>query len=202
MAQRVELSTEREIKEILKQLAPALRAIGFRGSGQNFRKIEGDFVFVINFQGSRRGDNFFVNLGAQPTFVPAEGDANLERLKEYECILRRRVGNAWDWEMSGERVAALEADILSTQKEFFGNAQTMREALSVDSPETLIRKFCSGTTEARATLHLARAALALGYPRKAIDLAKRRIERAANASILISELKDVIDAANRTTPEQ
>ena len=30
--------------EILKRIAPALRAAGFRGSGQNYRKLEDDFV--------------------------------------------------------------------------------------------------------------------------------------------------------------
>ena len=83
------------VKEVLKRVGPTLRALGFRGSGQNYRKQEGDFIFVINFQGSRWGDRFYVNLGAQPIFIPAEGDADLTKLKEYECVLRRRVGNEW-----------------------------------------------------------------------------------------------------------
>jgi hypothetical protein len=89
--------------------------MGFRGSGQNYRKVDGDFVFVINFQGSRWGDNFYVNLGAQPVFVPAEGKADLTKLKEYECILRRRVGRDWPSVMSDEMLASLEAEIDSTQ---------------------------------------------------------------------------------------
>jgi hypothetical protein len=114
------------MKEVLKRVAPILRALGFRGSGQNYRKAEGDFVFVINFQGSRWGDNFYVNLGAQPVFIPAEGDADLGKLKEYECMLRRRVGAEWPWEMSDERFVALQADITSSQATFFGNAQTVQ----------------------------------------------------------------------------
>lgn len=54
------------VREVLEKLVPSLRTIGFRGSGQTYRKTEGDFVFVVNFQGSRSGDEFYVNLGAQP----------------------------------------------------------------------------------------------------------------------------------------
>ena len=144
----------------LKKIGPALREVGFRGSGQNYRKADGDFVFVINFQGSRWGDNFYVNLGAQPVFIPAEGNADLVKLKEYECMLRKRVGNDWPWEMSDETFASLQTEIISAQAAFFDHARTLRKALEMDAPETLLRNFASGTTEARATLHLSRAAAA------------------------------------------
>jgi len=52
------------IERGLEEGAPSLHALGFRGSSQNYRKQEGDFIFVINFQGSRSGDNSYVNLGA------------------------------------------------------------------------------------------------------------------------------------------
>lgn len=69
---------------------PSLRALGFRGSGQNYRKGEGDFVFVIDFQGSSSEDSFFFDLGAQPTFIPSEGDGDPKKLKEYDCVFRQR----------------------------------------------------------------------------------------------------------------
>jgi len=80
------------MRDVLKKLAPALRAAGFRGSGQNYRKADGDFVLVINFQGSRSGDKFYVNLGAQPTFIPAEGDAELDKLSARTCQRWSRTG--------------------------------------------------------------------------------------------------------------
>jgi hypothetical protein len=188
------------MQEVLKKIAPVLRALGFRGSGQNYRKSDGDFVFVINFQGSRSGDNFYVNLGAQPVFVPAEGDADLTKLKEYECILRRRVGRDWPWRMSDKSLALLEAEITSTQATFFGDAQTLRGALAIDSPEELLRKFSSGTTEVRATLHLARAAATLGHVDTARKLVSRGLELAGDAAtILRSELQMVLDSS-RTSP--
>ena len=177
----------------LKKIGPALREVGFRGSGQNYRKADGDFVFVINFQGSRWGDNFYVNLGAQPVFIPAEGNADLVKLKEYECMLRKRVGNDWPWEMSDETFASLQTEIISAQAAFFDHARTLRKALEMDAPETLLRNFASGTTEARATLHLSRAAAALGHT----DLARKLIERGLDlardtATILKGELQEVL----------
>jgi hypothetical protein len=171
-------------------LAPAIRAAGFRGSGQSYRKSEGDFRLVINFQRSRWGDCFFVNLGAQPIFIPAEGDADLDQLKEHECALRRRVGREWPSSLSEPGIAALEAELLITQRQFFAHAQTLRTALACDSPEVLIASFSSGTTRARATLHLARAASALGHREKARALADRGIELAGEGAVgLKAELR-------------
>jgi hypothetical protein len=189
------------MREVLKKIAPSLRALGFRGSGQYFRKVEGDFIFVVNFQGSRWGDVFYVNLGAQPLFIPAEGNANPDpkKLKEYECILRRRVGDQWRWEIFGAKLSMLEAELIATLNDFFGHAQSLRESIAVASPKTLIREFSSGTTDARAALHLARASLALGHPEKAIALATRGIELAGElASGLRAELKKALDAAAKT----
>ena len=190
------------MREVLKKLAPALRIAGFRGSGQSYRKAEGDFIFVINFQVSRLGDTFSVNLGAQPIFIPAECDADLKQLKEHESVLRGRVGGKWPRQMSDERAEALQAEIISTQKSFFGHAQTMPAALAVDSPDVLIEKFSTVTTRARAALHLARAELALGHRDKARALADRGLELAADrATVLRSELSEVLESVTRTAEQ-
>lgn len=175
------------MQDVLKRIGPILRSLGFRGSGQNFRKADGDFIFVINFQGSRWSSNFYVNLGAQPTFIPAERDADLRKLKEYECVLRRRVGSDWPWDLSEERFSTLVEAITTTQADFFGNAQTLRSALAVDTPGELIRKFSSGTSEARSTLHLARAAVALGHRDTALALVARGMEMAPDRAIHLRE---------------
>ena len=182
------------MKEVLKRVAPALRALGFRGSGQNYRKSERDFVFVINFQGSSSGDTFFVNLGAQPVFIPNEGYGELDKLKEDQCVLRRRVGSEWPWEMpSREALDALVAAITTTQAAFFGHVQTLRDAIATEPAEKLLREFSAGTTEARAALHLARAAVALGHPDQARVLVERGLELVSDsASILRSQLREVL----------
>ena len=184
------------MKELLKELGTFIRALGFKGSGQNFRKFEIDFVFVINIQGSRDGCVFFVNLGAQPVFVPAEGDAALDTLKEHECIMRARVGSEWPWALSNASVAILKSELVATQDEFFGRMRTMRAAISNDSVEQLIQKFSAGTTPARAALHLARAASALGHRDSAIALVEHGLTISGEqAKGLIYDLNEVRQAA-------
>jgi hypothetical protein len=188
------------VKEVLKKVAPSLRAVGFRGSGQNYRKREGDFFFVINFQGSSAGDTFYVNLGAQPVFILAEADADLAAWKEHECFLRRRVGEDWPWQMSDQLLASLLAEIAAAQAAFFGDAQTLRGALATDSPDELIRRFSSGNTEAAAALQLARAAARLGHFQTARGLADRGLELANEQAVgLRAQLRRVLQEAGSAT---
>jgi hypothetical protein len=185
------------VTDILKKLAPHVRALGFRGSGQTYRKTDGDFVFIINFQGSRSADTFYINLAAQPVFIPAEGDADLAKLKEYECMLRTRVGRDWPRQMSDAALAALVAELTSAQAAFFGHAQTLRASLAVDPPEELVRKFCSGTTAAAATLALARAAAKLGHTDAARNLVDHGLDLAGDTAIgLRAQLRRVLDASS------
>jgi hypothetical protein len=189
------------VKEVLKKVGPVIRALGFRGSGQNYRKTDGDFVFVINFQGSPAGGVFYVNFGAQPVFIPAECNADLTTLKEYECILRRRVGEEWPWEMSDALFRTLVAEITATQAAFFGNAQTLRSSLAVEEPVDLLRRFTS-TTEARASLHLARAAAQLGHvdqARKFVDLGFKLA--GAHADLFCGDLQRVLDGLPGAAPQ-
>jgi hypothetical protein len=183
------------MRDVLKKMVPSLRELGFRGSGQNYRKEEGDFIFVINFQGNKWGDSFFVNMGAQPTFIPAECNADLAKLKEHECVLRQRVGGERPCQMSDEVLASLVAEISKAQAAFFANAQMLRNALATDSLDDLLRRFSSyATTNARTALHLARAAVQLGYPEVARKLVDRGLELAGDhAAILRSELERVLE---------
>ena len=181
------------MKEVLKKIAPILRALGFQGSGQNYRKREGEFVFVINFQGSRWGDKFFVNLGAQPLFIPAEGDADVKTLREYQCVFRRRIGDDWPWQISDETFSQLEREIVSVQAEFFGNAQTLPGALATDDPHALLKKFSGEFASDRTILHLARAAAKLGHigtAQKLVSLGKKVASE--QATIFKTELEKVL----------
>src|SRR5690349_6913838 len=108
------------MKEILNKLATPLRCLGFKGSGQNFRRIDGDFIYVINFQGSRWGDVFYINLGAQPSFIPAENEEmpDPRKLKEYECVLRTRVGDQYRWRMTERETQELVTRVDVAQRNF------------------------------------------------------------------------------------
>ena len=176
------------MKEILKDLGSHIRSLGFKGSGQNFRKLEEDFVFVINIQGSSSGKDFYVNLGAQPTFIPTKCDRPLATLKEYQCVLRTRVGVRWEWSLDEQALDALKREIELTQREFFVLARTMRASIAQDSVDQLLDKFKMGN----AALHLARATAALGHPDKAEALVERGLSTAGErAPGLIHDLQAV-----------
>lgn len=180
------------LKDTLKNLGTHIRALGFKGSGQNFRKVIGDYVFVINIQGSRSGDVFYVNLGAQPAFIPAECDASLTTLKEYECVMRKRVGNDWRWTMSPEAFDALIHQLDIEQKEFFGAVAGLGTAMMEDPVNDLLQKFSMGNPPARAALHLARAAAVLGCRDTANALVERGLALAGErATALIHDLEAV-----------
>jgi len=181
------------VREVLKQIAPELRAAGFLGSGQNFRKQVQDVICIVNFQGSRTGDTFFVNLGAQPRFIPAEGNVDPGTVKEYECVLRTRVGSVWAWDMTGPDFDTFRAGVLSGQDEFFRRALSLPQAVLAEPVDTLLRTFTGPlTTEARMALHLARAAVALRDRAKADALARRGLELAGDARGLRLELNALI----------
>jgi len=181
-------------------MAPELRALGFRGSRQTFRKRLDDVFCVVNFQGSRSGQHFFVNLAAQPTFIPAEGGADPAAAKEYECILRNRVGGFWLWAMPDADFNAFKAGVLAAQDAFFEKARSLSRAVLADPVDLLLRTFTGPvTTEARIALHLARAALVLRDPRKAEALARRGLELAGDARTLRAELEAVVATAARVS---
>ena len=183
----------RSVHAVLTQIAPDLRTAGFRGSRQNFRKQERDVICIVNFQGSRTGDRFFVNLGAQPRFIPAEGNIDPGTVKEYECVLRTRVGSVWPLEMAGPDFDAFRAVLLAGQDEFFRKALSLPQAVLAEPVDALLRMFTGPlTTEARMALHLARAAVALRDRAKAEALARRGLELAGDARNLRLELNALI----------
>ena len=81
------------MKAVLAQIVPTLRSLGFKGSGQNYRRQTEGAVMVVNFQQRSGGDRFHVNLGVQPLCIPAEGGGQPDptQIKEYECVFRRRL---------------------------------------------------------------------------------------------------------------
>ena len=185
------------MRDIVKELTPSLIEAGFGGSGRTWRRTEGDFVFVISFDGA--ADGFYINLGAHPTFIPAEGQAEPDAatLKEYECALRSRVGDKWKWTMSDREIAALGAELGAAHATFFAHAGSLPKAIETESAEKLMDQFCRGTPPARAALHLARAGLALGQRAKAAKLAKRGLELAGeHAKGLQSELRIALETAS------
>jgi hypothetical protein len=181
------------VDEIFKQAALALRELGFKGSNPTYRKFDGDFVFVINFQRSQYGDVFYVNLGAQPTAVPAIADASLKTLKEYECIWRQRVGRDWPMQQSEPQFTAFIDELRASQQTFFDHAKTFPAALTTHTPRELLEQFGEGPPGTIGTLHLARAALALNHPDVARELATIGLAVANSAATnFVAELQKVL----------
>lgn len=99
--------------------APALRSAGFKGSGQNFLRKVGESVHAVNIQGSKYGDEFFVNLGLHYAFLPpcwCEALPPNRKFKERDCEFRWRLSppsgahKAWHYgSSSGEALKQVES---------------------------------------------------------------------------------------------
>jgi hypothetical protein len=98
-----------QFHEHLRQaFAPRLRALGFKGSGQNFLRVTGEVIHAITIQGNKYGGSCCVNLGIHTTFLPvnvAGAPPDLKRFREVDCEFRRRLAPAnkidhW-WKYSG-----------------------------------------------------------------------------------------------------
>ena len=94
---------------ILKEeFAPRLRNIGFKGSGQNFRRLNGEIINTINIQGHKYGGSCAVNLGLHLSFLPVNWSDQLpdvKTIKEVDCEFRKRLapknkGDYW-WKYTG-----------------------------------------------------------------------------------------------------
>ena len=90
-------------------LGPMLKSDGFSGSGRTFRRVSGDFIHVVQVQGSRYGGRFAINLGIQPICIPdcmAEVP-NPKTIREEICAFRRRLSESkgdqwWDHDATKE----------------------------------------------------------------------------------------------------
>jgi hypothetical protein len=182
------------MREVIKDVGPRLRALGFTGSGQYYRKVAGEWVVVVNLQGSKWGDKFFVNLAAHPVLIPTINDDPVDpkKIKEYDCLFRTRVGKDWSWNLRFGAGAELVSQIEQAANDLVTRAHGLRAAVATDPPETLVRNFAIGQTDAFASLHLARAALAFGDVHKASAIAEWGLNAAGDALILRARLKALL----------
>jgi uncharacterized protein DUF4304 len=182
------------MKEILKRVATEIRTWGYRGSGQTYRRLDGDLVFVINFQKSRWGDRFYVNLGAQPTAIPNEAEQapNTKNLREHECIFRRRVGRDWDQRLAASDFDALLVALDETRRTFEEKVRQMRQLSREGRAQELFDGRFFTSTEARAALVLARLLAADGHADGARRLANHVLSIAGEAGLLDAAAKRLL----------
>jgi len=183
------------VKAVLVEVADSLRAWGYRGSGQNYRMLLEDIIFVINFQKSRTGDHFFLNLGAQPTTIPgaAETDPNLKTQKEYECVFRFRLPGDWNTTLSHPEIESLTAALDGARKTFESRVSAMRTLSRGGQGTDLFEQWAYLGTAARAPLVLARLLAADGHHGEARVLAERAIATAGGASLLRAAAQRLLD---------
>lgn len=72
-----------------------LREYGFKGSGQHFRRVNGDVIHTINIQNNKYGGSCCLNLGLHLSFLPIawpkDQMPDLGKIKEIDCAFRRRL---------------------------------------------------------------------------------------------------------------
>ena len=169
------------MKDILAQIVPTLRSLGFKGSGQNYRKTTRDAVLIVNFQKSSGGDRFYVNLGAQLLFVPTEsgGEADPKSIKEYECIFRRRLDppegmHGWPYEMTAEMVEEFNTKLSSSYKDYLSPLSQVPGPITELTPEQFRNQGAQsilGGVHPKNALNFARIAFARGDLKRAKSFA-------------------------------
>ncbi len=86
---------KKEFLNILKtEFAPRLRDAGFQGSGQNFRRVQGEVIHAINVQANKYGGSYAVNLGLHLTFLPLTWSRRVPdpaKIFAYECEFTTRL---------------------------------------------------------------------------------------------------------------
>ncbi|GAB7533244.1 hypothetical protein PS3A_56600 [Pseudomonas sp. 3A(2025)] len=188
-------------KLLAQKLYPVLRAEGFKGSGQTLRRIDGPLIHVFNVQGSRGGEQCYLNLGAHLDFLPAEGGLAVQpqKLEEAHCVFRGRIdspaGAAFGWaygdseEQAEETIAFIVSEWQRVGRAFFA-----QHAFYPQSYEALLlREVDADAIHARSALHLARIAAHLGQHERARSLVEIGLARAPErATILKAELAQVL----------
>lgn len=99
---------------IRQKLAPALRADGFVGSGRNFRKIQQDWLTILNIETSRSGDAFTLNIGVHPCAFPDVLGRVIEpkKMKVQLCEFRTRLSaeeGVFEWKLATGEAAIVNA---------------------------------------------------------------------------------------------
>jgi hypothetical protein len=173
-------------------IAPLVQSRGYKGSGSTLRKVEGDVVFVVNFQRSRDGAHFFVNLGGQPTRIPDEGNdyPNHRTLTEYKCVFRDRVGKEWPRALSSRDTMALRGELDRALVAFEKKILCLSDSIRSEPASATLNALPFGCTSSRAALHLARLSKAMGEPAKCRSFVELGLSAAGSgATGLIEDLR-------------
>ncbi len=193
------------------ELAPKLRGIGFKGSGQNFRRINGEIINTINIQAHKYGGSCAVNLGLHLTFLPlnwADQLPDIRKIKEIDCEFRMRLApkdksDYW-WKYGGlldsptRKAHHLIATYLNYGEPHFkeyDEVEKIASMLSIDDIEKndYINVF-GGITLQRGALAMARIHKHLGNTLKAKEFAEIGLNKLGRAVALRPAFVEIVNA--------
>lgn len=98
------------MKDLLNAVKSEIAQYGYRKTRSSFWKIEDGFYKLIHFQHGAYGDYFFINVGLHPVGLPSLVPGKLEileRPREHECVIRRRLEEIAPTEMFRKSLAPI-----------------------------------------------------------------------------------------------
>ena len=161
------------LKLLAKRFYPELRKEGFKGSGKTLRRIDEPLVHVVNVQGSHGADGFFINLGANLTFLyPLIAEKTLES----NCAFRDRLeppvqfqNRLWPYAASEPDANIVIDEVIRAWSES-GHAFFDAYASYPESFERLIRETDFGEMHPNHVFTHAKIARQLGQEETAVTL--------------------------------
>jgi len=130
------------VKELL---APGFRRLGFKGSGNNYRRQRADVIDAINIQSDRYGESFCVNFGLHFTCLPRGWRKDfppLSQWKEIDCEFRTRLapnGQSDYWWSYGGTIAKNKETVWEVQRLYLMEGETL--FTQVESSEQFAEKY-------------------------------------------------------------
>jgi hypothetical protein len=199
-----------------RDFVPLLRADGFKGSGNTFRRVKGDRIDIVNIQGSRYGGQCCVNVAVHFSFLPSEGGGHVtdfKKLKEYQCTFRDRLQEAresdhwWPYGASDAEAEASVANLVAMWKRrgssFFSNFEPFPDVLERITPAELdsddFSNMPAAMTEVHAALVMARIMKHLGRREQCREFAEVGLRHLGLAVGLKTELEHLRDAGQAGT---
>lgn len=190
-----------------RDFSPVLRADGFMGSGNTFRRVKGERVDIVNVQGSLYGGKCCVNLASHFSFLPVGGGCatDLATLKQSDCTFRDRLHEAsesdhwWTYGASDAETESSVASLVELYRRrgtlFFGKFEPFPEAFEQITPAEMdagdFSRMPAAMTGVYAALTMARIMKHLGRLDKCRAFAEIGLRHLGHAIGLQAELEQL-----------
>jgi hypothetical protein len=191
-----------------REFAPALREMGFVGSGRHFRRIRGEVIHALWIQGDKYGGRCAVNLGLHLSFLPVSAEGGpppANEIKAAECAFTTRLapGRAIDhwWRYGGLLRSPVRSarHLIETYAEsgepLFQRYATVEAVGDMASPDALRSGWAgagfAAATGPRLALTLARIHQHLGDETQARIYAEVGLAQLGSAKALEAPLRQI-----------